>query len=104
MNILQEIKEIHLNPQAIEDAGGEIDKQLLEEHRIILIKKVGELAEKMRVQVRLERQDKIKKAKKEIKSEDELKQEIKNIQRWTEIGENTINLLEKSKIKELQDV
>src|SRR3990167_10085433 len=98
--LTQEIKHIHLNPQAIKDAGGEIDKQLLEEHKIILIKKVGELVEKLRVQVRLERQEKIKKAKKEIKSEDELKQEIKNIERWTEIGENTINLLEKSKIKE----
>ena len=102
-SFLEQIKGIHLNPKAIIDAGGTIDGQLLEEHRGILIKKVGDLSEEARVRIRQDRQKQIKEARNKDISQDELKQVLKNIDRWVEIGENTIVLLEDSKIKELNE-
>ena len=102
--LLEQIKEIHFNPKAIIDAGGNIDEQLLEEHRGILIKKVRNLSEQVMVRIRQERHSQIKTTRNKDISEDELKQELKNIDRWAEIGENTIKLLEENKVKELQNV
>ena len=99
----EEIAVIRLSKQSIIDVGGAIDDQIFEEHKIKLIEQIGALAEKYRIDIRIQREGLVKSARKLTNSEDELARELNEIDKQTKDSNTMIVELCETKIKEIQN-